>query len=57
MAREHLTMGSKVPPGIYRCNACAREHEQREEEGKLPQCGACGGFSWRTLRLAKRVEQ
>lgn len=57
MAREHLTMGSKVPPGIYRCNACAREHEQREEEGKLPQCSACGGFSWRTLRLAKRVEQ
>jgi hypothetical protein len=57
MAREHLTMGTKARPGIYRCNDWAREHGQREEEGEPLQSIARGGFSGRPLLLAKRVEQ
>lgn len=54
MARERLTAGTDVPRGIYRCNACAKQFDLEEEQGKLPQCSACGGFSWRTMRLVSK---
>lgn len=54
MVEKRLATGTEVPPGVYRCNACAKQFEVRENEDKLPQCSACGGFSWRTLRLPGR---
>lgn len=51
MAKEHIGTGTKVPPGIYRCNACANEIECREEGERLPLCSACESSSWRTCRL------
>ena len=51
MSQKRLTTGIEVPPGIYRCNACAKQIDCKDEECKLPQCSACGGFSWRTTSL------
>jgi hypothetical protein len=54
MPKEHIGTGTKVPPGVYQCNACANEIECREEDGKLPLCSACESSSWRTRRLTER---
>ena len=51
MSQQRLTTGTEVPRGVYRCNACAKQVELQEEKCKLPQCSACGSFSWRTTRL------
>jgi hypothetical protein len=51
--KEHIPTGTEVIPGVYRCNACANEHEIQEEGEKLPICCACDSISWRTYRLAK----
>jgi hypothetical protein len=56
MSRERLTTGTEVPPGIYRCNACAKQIDCHDEECKLPQCSACGSFSWRTTRLLSKKD-
>ena len=54
MEQQRFAAGAEVPPGIYRCNACAKQIDQQEEQGKLPQCSACGGFSWRTSRFYRK---
>ena len=54
MAKEHIAAGTVVAPGLYRCNACANEHECQEEGEKLPQCRVCDSISWKTYRLAKK---
>jgi len=51
MVKEHIGTGTQVPPGVYRCNACANEIECREEGERLPFCSACESSSWRTGRL------
>jgi hypothetical protein len=56
MSQERLTTGTEVPSGIYRCNACAKQIDCREDECKLPQCSACGSFSWRTTRLQRKKD-
>ena len=56
MSQQRLTTGTEVPRGIYRCNACAKQVDLHEEQAKLPQCTACGGFSWRTMRLVGKVD-
>jgi hypothetical protein len=53
MSRDRLTSGNEVPCGVYRCNACAKQIDLQEDKTKLPQCSACGGFSWRTKRACK----
>jgi Zn finger protein HypA/HybF involved in hydrogenase expression len=53
MAKEHIAAGSKVVPGIYRCNACANQYECTLEEQELPMCPVCDSISWRAYRLAK----
>jgi hypothetical protein len=55
MPKEHIAAGAKVHAGIYRCNACANEHECKEEGEKLPQCSVCDSISWRTYRLKSSV--
>jgi len=50
MTQQKLSAGTVAPEGIYRCNACAKQIDLREKE-KLPQCTACGGFSWRTTHF------
>jgi rRNA maturation endonuclease Nob1 len=50
MAQQKLAAGTEASEGIYRCNACAKRIDLTEKE-KLPQCSACGGFSWRTTRF------
>jgi len=50
MTQQKLSAGTVASEGIYRCNACAKQIDLREKE-KLPQCSACGGFSWRTTNL------
>jgi hypothetical protein len=55
MSRERLTTGTEVPPGIYRCNACAKQIDCKDDECKLPQCN-CGSFSWRTTRLLSKKD-
>ncbi len=57
MPKEHIGTGTKVPPGVYRCNACANEIECREDGEKLPLCSACESSSWRTCRLTERPEK
>lgn len=52
MAKEHINAGTKVEPGIYRCNACANRFECPDEGDCLPQC-KCGSFSWRSTQLKK----
>lgn len=54
MEKEHIPAGTEVLPGVYRCNACANEHESREEGEKLPRCEVCDSISWRPLRLTKK---
>jgi rRNA maturation endonuclease Nob1 len=54
MQKEHIGTGTKVPPGVYRCNACANEIESAKVDEKLPLCSACGSSSWRTRRLTER---
>jgi len=54
MVKEHIGTGTQVPPGIYRCNACANEIECREEGEMLPLCSACESSSWRPFRLIER---
>jgi hypothetical protein len=44
---EKILAGTKVEPGVYRCNACANEHESREVGQELPVCSACDSISWR----------
>jgi len=56
MSRDRLTTGNEVPCGVYRCNACAKQIDLQEDKTKLPQCNACGGFSWRTKRACKISE-
>ena len=51
MKQQKLAAGTEAPEGIYRCNACAKQIDLTERE-KLPQCSACGGFSWRTTNLS-----
>ena len=53
MSGNRLTTGSEVPCGVYRCNACAKEIDLHEDTTKLPQCSACGGFSWRNKKECK----
>ena len=53
MSRDRLTSGNEVPCGVYRCNACAKQIDLQEDKTKLPQCSACGGFSWRTKGTGK----
>ena len=53
MAQQKLAAGTEAPEGIYRCNACAKQIDLIEKE-KLPQCSACGGFSWRTTNLSSK---
>lgn len=53
MTPEKFTTGSEVPCGVYRCNACAKQIDLQEDKTKLPQCSACGGFAWRTMRECK----
>ena len=53
MAQQKLAAGTEAPEGIYRCNACAKQIDLTEK-GKLPQCSACGGFSWRTTNLFRK---
>lgn len=53
MPKEHIAAGTKVAAGTYRCNACANEHECKEEGEPLPMCPVCSSISWRTRRLAK----
>jgi hypothetical protein len=47
---EKILAGTKVAPGIYRCNACANEHESKEDGAELPVCSACDSISWRRFR-------
>ena len=54
MSQQRITAGAEVPRGNYRCNACAKEVHLREEQNKLPQCSACGGFSWRISRMIRQ---
>jgi hypothetical protein len=54
MLKEHIAAGTEVPPGTYRCNACANEHECKEEGEKVPQCCVCDSISWRTYRLKNK---
>lgn len=54
MAREHIEAGTEVKAGVYRCNACANQHECCREREKLPRCQVCDSISWRTLRLARQ---
>ena len=42
MTQQRLPTGMEVPAGIYRCNACAKQIDCREDECTLPQCSACG---------------
>lgn len=51
MPKEHIAAGTEVKPGIYRCNACANEHECCQEGEKLPLCAVCDSASWQTHRL------
>jgi hypothetical protein len=53
MTQQKLATGTEASEGIYRCNACAKQIDLKEKE-KLPQCSACGGFSWRTTSLYSR---
>jgi hypothetical protein len=53
MANEHIAAGSKVRPGIYRCNACANQYECTLEVDELPMCPVCDSISWRAHNLAK----
>lgn len=52
MEREKFQAGNKVPKGVYQCNACANEHETREDMEKLPLCCVCDSSSWKARRLA-----
>ncbi|MHC1743748.1 MAG: hypothetical protein AB9873_12040 [Syntrophobacteraceae bacterium] len=56
MAKEHISAGTEVKPGIYRCNACANEHECSVEGEKLPLCCICDSASWQTYRLAQEKQ-
>ncbi len=47
MAKEVILAGTEVDCGVYRCNACANEHECKEEGEKLPMCVICDSMSWR----------
>jgi len=51
MANEHIPAGTKVAPGVYRCNACANQYECTLEEQELPMCPVCDSISWRTFKL------
>ena len=53
MAHQKIAAGTMAAEGIYRCNACAKQIDLIARE-KLPQCSACGGFSWRTTRLSSK---
>jgi len=53
MGKEHIPTGSKVDPGIYRCNACANKYECTFEGDELPMCPVCDSISWRTQQIAK----
>jgi hypothetical protein len=55
MAKEHIPAGSKVVPGIYRCNACANQLECTSQEEELPMCPVCDSISWRTQQIAAEV--
>jgi len=55
MAQQKLTAGTVATEGIYRCNACAKQIDLIARE-KLPQCSACGSFSWRTTSLYKKKD-
>ncbi len=52
MPKEHIIAGTEVEPGVYRCNACANEHECREDGEKLPLCAVCDSASWKMHRPA-----
>jgi hypothetical protein len=53
MVKEHIPAGTKVVPGVYRCNACANRYECRLEEEELPMCPVCDSISWRLQQLKK----
>lgn len=53
MAKEHVPSGTPVKPGVYKCNACANEHECCEEGEVLPLCSVCDSASWKTFRLTQ----
>jgi len=57
MAKEHISAGSKVAPGVYRCNACANRYECAAEGEELPMCPVCDSVSWRTLQLSKEESE
>ena len=57
MAKAHIAAGTKVDPGIYRCNACANKYECRDEDEKLPRCEVCDSISWRTFRLTGKCAE
>ena len=52
MEKPHISAGTEVSPGTYRCNACANKYECREEMEKLPHCEVCDSISWRLVRPA-----
>ncbi len=54
MPRENIPAGAEVEPGVYRCNACANEHECLQEGEKLPMCCVCDSISWRRSRKVSR---
>lgn len=55
MTKEHIPAGSKVVPGVYRCNACANQYECSLEGEELPMCSVCDSVSWRTQQIFKDV--
>lgn len=56
MNKEHIAAGTEVRPGIYKCNACANQHEVRETSEKLPSCSVCDSISWKAARMAREDE-
>jgi hypothetical protein len=56
MPKEHIAAGTEVKPGVYRCNACANEHECCQDGEKLPLCQVCDSASWKTYRLTQEKE-
>lgn len=52
MKKEHVQAGTEVVKGVYQCNACANEHEVKDDESKLPPCSVCDSISWRVFRVA-----
>lgn len=55
MAKEHIAAGTKVRPGVYRCNACANQYECTLAENELPMCPVCDSISWRAHKLAVKA--